>query len=202
MAAPKFLKLISGVISEVFSIAWTAGAADADKIPATDASGRLSATFMPGGAPVDTSAGVADAGKLAKLDATGRWPQNMMPTGVVPETVNAPSSENLTAGAMVNLWLDTGVLKVRKADATAAGKEADGFVLTAVTAPAAVDVFTDGTVSGLTGLTMGSQYFLAITAGAVVAAPPSAAGNIVQSVGKATSATTLSFKKGTSVTLA
>lgn len=201
MAAPKIIRLVAGVLAELATIATSAGAADADKIPATDAAGRLDATFMPGGAPVNTSAGAGDAGKLPKLDAAGKLDNTMMPTGVGADSQSITASENLTAGP-VNVWDDGGTLKVRKADATAAGKEANGFVTGAVTSGQPATVYFDGTMTGLTGLTLGADYFLSDTAGGYVTTPPTGTGKIVQRVGKALSTTTMSFQPSNPVTLA
>lgn len=142
------------------------------------------------------SAGSADDGKIPALDATGRLDSSTMPVGVAAEVVNAPSTENLAAGDFVNLWNNGGVLSVRKADATAAGKEADGFVLSAVTSPTSAAVYLEGINTSVAGLTIGSFYFLsAASPGLPTTTAPSASGNVVQALGKANSATTLSFAK-------
>lgn len=202
MAVPRFLKIAAGVIQEVLTIASSAGAGDADKIPATDAAGRLDATFMPGGSPVNTSAGAGDAGKLPKLDAAGKLDNTMMPTGVGADSQSIVTSENLAAGDIVNVYNNGGTLTARKADATAAGKEANGFVISSSTSPTANTVYFDGTISGMSGLTIGATYYLSTTAGAVVTTAPSGSGNIVQEVGKALSASTMSFQQTKPVTLA
>ena len=90
-------------------------------------------------ASLQSSAGAGDAGKIPALDAAGRLDNSMMPSGIGADTASVTSSENLAAGDLVNIWNSTGA-KVRKADATTAGKEAHGFVLSAVTSPAAATV--------------------------------------------------------------
>jgi hypothetical protein len=95
---------------------------------------------------LQTSAGAGDAGKLIALDAAGRIDNSMMPVGIGADTATIASSENLADGDFVNIWSDTGVAKVRKADATTAGKEACGFVLAAVTSPANATVYLGGQV--------------------------------------------------------
>ena len=152
-------------------------------------------------ASVQASAGAGDAGKIPALDATGRIDNSMMPTGIGADTSSIVSSENLAAGDLVNIWNNTGTANVRKADATTAGKEAHGFVLSAVTAPAAATVYFEGSNTGVTGLTPGPQ-FLATTAGLCTVTAPSAAGNVVQRVGFATSATNVNFQSQTPVVLA
>lgn len=160
-------------------------------------SGRITETEA-----VTSSAGAGDAGKIPGLDAGGKLSDTMMPTGVAASVKQAAASEALAAGDAVNLWLDGATLKVRKADATTAGKEADGFVKAAVESAATATVYLDGINDQLTGLTVGSEYFLSATAGAITTTAPSASGNVVQPVGKAISATELSFVKGLPVTLA
>ena len=139
-----------------------------------------------------TSAGAADAGKIVALDDTGRLDSSVMPAGIGANTKSLTAYEALAAGDFVNEFLDGGALKVRKADATTAGKEADGFVLAAVTAGGSAAVYPlSGSNTQCTGLTIGSTYYLNTTAGGVTATAPSGAGNFIQKLGKAVSATEL-----------
>lgn len=202
MPAPRFIQLVSGALKSVVALVTSAGAGDADKIVATDAAGRLDGTLMPGGAPVNTSSGAPDAGKLPKLDGSGKLDSTMMPSGIGADTLSVVTSENLAGGDTVNLWNDGGVIKARKADATVTGKRAHGFVLGATTSGQSATVYFDGTVTGLSGLTLGATYYQHTTAGALTATPPSGAGNVVQEVGVATSATTLEFSPSEPVELA
>ena len=140
-----------------------------------------------------TSAGAGDAGKIPALSANGKLDPSMMPPGVGEEARTVVASETLAAGDLVNLWNDAGTIKVRKADATTNGKRAHGFVESAVTSGASATVFYVGINGSVTGLTVGSDYFLGTTPGAVTTAPPSATGNLVQRVGTAMSATELAF---------
>lgn len=142
---------------------------------------------------INTSAGAGDASKLIKLDSSGRIDATMMPIGTDIETQSITTSEALSAGDLVNLWNSTG-LKARKADATAAGKEAHGFVLASASSGAAAQVYFDGIVSGLSGMTVGARQFLATTAGARTETAPSGGGNMAQIVGVALSATTMKFR--------
>jgi hypothetical protein len=151
-------------------------------------------------ASLQSSAGAGDAGKIPALDAAGRLDNSMMPSGIGADTASVTSSENLAAGDLVNIWNSTGA-KVRKADATTAGKEAHGFVLSAVTSPAAATVYFEGSNTGVTGLTPGPQ-FLSTTAGVATATAPSGAGNVVQRVGFATAAAALNFQAGVPIVLA
>lgn len=169
MAAKKFLRLINGIITEVFGI--------------------------------QTSAGAANAGDVPVLDDTGRLDNSMMPVGIGADTAVIDASEGLGAGDWINVWNDTGTAKVRKADATTAGKEVNGFVLSAVTSGNPATVYFEGTNTQVTGQTPGPVY-LQTTAGQGGATVPSAAGNVVQQVGVAVSATAVNFERGMPVVLA
>lgn len=149
---------------------------------------------------VQTSAGAGNAGDIPALDASGRLDSSMMPVGIAADTASVTASENLADGDFVNIWNSTGA-KARKADATTAGKEADGFVLAAVTSGQPATVYFEGTNDHVTGQTVGQAY-LQTTAGLAGATIPSASGNVVQGLGVATSATAINFERGTPVTLA
>ena len=154
-------------------------------------------------AGITTSAGAGNDGDIPALDSTGRLSTTMMPVGVVADNKSIVSSEDLVAGNLVNVWNDAGTIKVRKADATTSGKEADGFVLAGYTAPAAALVYFEGTNTAMSGLTLGARYYLNTVAGGVVATtPPSGSGNVVQYVGRAISTTELTFEPDDGVILA
>ena len=147
------------------------------------------------------SSGAANDGDIPALDAAGKLDVSVMPTGIGADTSLLPSSENLAAGDLVNLWNDSGTLKVRKADATTSGKQADGFVLSAVTAPANATVYHDGTNTQVTGLTPGKQW-LSTTPGKSTHIRPTASGNVQQPVGVAITATSLTFNVGETIKVA
>lgn len=154
-------------------------------------------------AALQTSAGAGDAGALVALDTAGRIDATMMPVGIGADTASITSSENLAGGDFVNIWDDAGSIKVRKADATTTGKEADGFVLDAVVSPAAALVYFEGRNTACTGLTLGARYYLsAATAGLPTTTPPSSAGNVVQYLGRAISTTSIGFEGTDGVVLA
>ena len=194
----KIIKNNAGTLTEEAALLTSAGAGDANRVPALNASGVLDATIVNS---KTTSAGAGDSGKLPALDAAGKLDNSFMPTGIGADTSSIVSSENLAAGDLVNIWNNAAVANVRKADATVAGKEAHGFVLSAVTSPAAATVYFEGSNTGVTGLTPGPQ-FLSATAGLCTATAPSASGNVVQRVGFATSATNMNFQSQTPVVLA
>ena len=168
MAAKKFLRLVNGVLTEIFG--------------------------------VQTSAGAGNAGDLVSLDNSGRIDNSMMPVGIGADTSTISASETLAAGDWVNVWNDSGA-KVRKADATTAGKEAHGFVLSAVTSGNPATVYFEGTNTQVTGQTPGPVY-LQTTAGTGGATIPNASGNVVQHIGVAVSATAVNFERSAPVTLA
>ena len=147
-----------------------------------------------------TSSGAASDGDLVALDSSGRLDNSVMPVGIGTDTKSIPASEALAAGDWVNVWNSTGA-KVRKADATTAGKEAHGFVLAAVSSGANALVYFEGTNTQVSGQTPG-PVFLQTAAGTGGATIPSASGNVVQNLGVALSATDVNFERGTPVVLA
>ena len=156
-------------------------------------------------ATVQASAGAADAGKLPALDANGLIDRSM--------TYNNPAqtftaSETIATSAIVNVWDSTGA-KVRNADASGGvAKKADGTAATGFASAAAGTIDLDNVVlGGLTGLVVGTQYFLsATTPGGIVkvgdAGYPATAGHILQKIGKALTATTLKVDIGDPIILA
>ena len=163
---------------------------------------KLSGGVLADANAVTTSAGAGDSGKFAKLDSNGKFDISTMPSGIGAETISVTTSEALAAGDLVNLWNSSG-LKARKADATSAGKEAHGFVLSAVSSGQTATVYPEeAQLSGLTGLTVGARQFLATTAGTRTETAPSTSGNVVQEVGVAISTTTILFRPRQPITLA
>ena len=141
-----------------------------------------------------TSAGVADANKIAALDATGKLDTTMMPSGLGADSVTATAGEAIAAGDLVYI---TATGTIMKADANAVAKAAIGFCNVAIANAQPGTVLFEGSITGKSGLTPGAWYFLSGTAtGAVVLAAgiPTANNSIVQSIGVATSATTISFE--------
>lgn len=142
-----------------------------------------------------TSAGAANAGQIVALDATGKLDSTLMPSGVGADTLSVLTSENLSAGDLVNIWSNGGVATVRKADASAAGKQAHGFVLSATTSGQNATVYFEGAVTGLSGMTPGATQFLSnATAGARSETAPTTAAHYLQEVGTARTATIMDFE--------
>ncbi len=221
MATTKFIKQVAGVLAEESAVTSSAGAGDSGKVPALNASGVLDATIVNS---KTTSAGSGDSGKLpalnasgilddsilnasatsaadkvVKMDGSGRIAMGLLPVGVGADTVTMTTSETIASGDLVNIWDSTGP-KVRKADATLAGKEAMGFVLVGGASGASVDVYFEGSNTAMTGLVAGKRY-LSTVAGTSSATAPSGTGNVVQVVGFAISTTAMNFQSGTPITL-
>jgi len=139
------------------------------------------------------STGAANAGDIPALDDNGRLDASIMPSGFGADVVTAAATESITAPALVNLYLAGGVLSVRNADNSAEGKEANGFVNASINNASSGQVSLSGNITGLSALTIGARYYLG-TVGAPSLAPATGVGKIDQLVGKATSATVISFK--------
>ena len=185
----KFFKNLAGTLTEEAALLTSAGAADANRIPALNASGVLDLSIVNGKV---ASAGAGDAGKLVVLDASGRIDLTALPVGIGADVQLITTSEILAAGDYVNIWESAGA-KCRKADGTVSGKEAQGFVLAAFGSGVPATVYFEGTNTAVTGQTAGN-VFLSTTAGLGTATAPSASGNVVQRLGFATSATTVNFQ--------
>jgi hypothetical protein len=157
MPAKKFLRNITGRITEIFGVVVSAGAANDGDIPALDAGGKLDISLMP--------------------------------SGIGASTVSALASEALNAGDFVNLYDVTGVLTVRKADATTNTKQAHGYVIAAVANAAPATVYLGGQNGNVTGKVNGVMQYLSIVPGLSSPTPPSASGNLIQQLGPALSPT-------------
>jgi hypothetical protein len=178
--------------------ATSAGAGDTGKIPKLNASGVLDSTIVNSKV---VSAGAGDSGKVVALDAAGRIDNSVLPVGIGADTASYTTSEIIASGDLVNTWNSSGA-KVRKADATTAGKEAHGFVLVGGGSGATVTVYFEGTNTAVTGLTPGVQYLDPATAGKSTGAyPVLTTGQVSQVVGFATSATTLNFQSQPPITV-
>lgn len=109
----------------------------------------------------------------------------------------AVASEPIQAGQMVYIK-SNGQLAL--ASAATEGKEAVGFCLQSFTQGSVAMFFNRGLITGLSGLTPGQKYYLAIASGGVDVAPVTA-GNVFQLVGTALSASQLIFNLGYAITL-
>lgn len=148
------------------------------------------------------SAGGADAGKIVQLDSQGRLDQTLMPVGVGADTQIIVASEALAAGDFVNIHNVSGSARARKADGSQAGKEAHGFVLASAASGGNATVYFEGTNNQVTGQTPGVVFLSAVAPGQAAATAPTAAGQIVQQIGLATSTTAINFQFQVSIGLA
>jgi hypothetical protein len=149
------------------------------------------------------SAGVGNANEIVQLGADGKLDVSLMPSGLVDETDIFTAGENLAAGDFVYINSTDG--KAYKADASNTARQADGYVLASIAAEATGRVYYEGANTGLTGLTVGTRYYLsATTAGGIVTTPTAygSGGRISQYLGKAVSTTKLVFEAEDSIVLA
>lgn len=152
----------------------------------THSSGNLAEVITP-----TTSVGAGDAGKIIGLDASGRLDVSVMPSGIGADTAVITTSEALAAGDFVNVHESTGT-KVRKASGASVATEAHGYVLAAFASAAPATVYFEGTnATGQTALTGGDVYLSPTTPGKATSTIPATAGQIVQVIGIATSATSV-----------
>lgn len=145
--------------------------------------------------PLDQSAGAASAGELIATNSAGKIDETFLPDGIGADTRTASATEALAAGAFVNEYSASGTWSARLAD-NSNGRPATGFVKAAVASSGTAVVYPlDATNGELTGLEIGTTYYLG-TAGAVTSTPldgtdASNAGKIDQRLGVARSATEL-----------
>ena len=144
---------------------------------------------------ITSSAGAGDSGKIPALGADGKLSNTFMPSGVSANVESIETTENLSAGELVNIYNSSG-RKARKADGGTNKYRANGFVLAATTSGQNATVYFSGaTITGLTGLTDGAPYYLSTTAGGVVpaASAPSGSGELYQYIGDASGDTAIEF---------
>lgn len=109
------------------------------------------------------------------------------------------SSEDIGAGAAVNLWPQIGIIFARNANATDASKPCDGFCSQTGGMPNGTVgevILNDGVNTQVAGLVVGTRYYLSTVDGSFTAIPPMAAGNLQQSLGIALSTNILRFFTG------
>ncbi len=107
--------------------------------------------------------------------------------------VQVPAAVALSAKQLINLFDDNGTVKARLANATDNTKPANGYVLEDVAQGSTAIVHKIGLITELSGLTVGSTYYLSTTSGAYTTTAPVASGNIIQKLGKANTASIMSF---------
>ena len=142
---------------------------------------------------VENSTGAADAGKLVALDDTGKLKDSLLPAQSGSTLIKAVASEAVTAGSLLNLWNNGGILSVRLANASI-GRKAVGFTTQTKSSGQTVDVIMGGIMEGLSNITPSANYFLSATVpGSFGTTPPSSVGHISQTIGVGADVTSLMF---------
>ena len=144
---------------------------------------------------IASSTGATDADKIIATGNDGKINVSFLPAGVDVQAEDAIASEDLAAGNWINVFLDAGVRKIRKADA-GNNRPAHGFVLAGTTTGDTGTFYAAGINSQLSALTPGTSYFLsADTPGTLTdTMPPQTSGNLIQFLGYSASATSLRFE--------
>jgi len=104
------------------------------------------------------------------------------------------AAETLDAGDIVNIFNGG----VRKASSTDITKQAHGFVTASYSSTNPVVVFYSGLLTGTSGLTAGTRYFLSAS-GTESPTPPILTGQLSQELGVAISTTALLFQPGPAI---
>lgn len=138
------------------------------------------------------AATVATPNAVLATGSGGTIDPSFLPAGVGQDIVIVPASEAISAGAIVNLYTNSGATNARNADSGTAngGKKAAGFALAGAASGASVSVYRSGMNTALTGLSPGADYYLS-TAGGVTTTPTTTSGTTSQYIGTAISATVL-----------
>ncbi len=141
--------------------------------------------------PLTTSTGAPDANQLVQTGGDGKLDETLLPSSVF-DSISLTSAEALTAGDYV--YID-GSGEVARASGASGGNAAVGYVKDSVTAATSVTVYFEGTNDALAGLTPGASYFLSdTTPGGITTSIPTDTGEIVQKIGLAINATSLTFE--------
>ncbi|MEO0132746.1 MAG: hypothetical protein ABIK73_07455 [candidate division WOR-3 bacterium] len=149
---------------------------------------------------IHQSSGSSDGNKIVRTRSDGFLDPTFFPPGIGPQSIVVVAGESLSAGNLVYIGSDG---KAYKADASGANqsKIAIGFVTSSFAANDDATVYTEGVISGLSGLTPGGRYFLTATPGTFSSTAPTTAGHAWQPVGYAINATTFLFRPDSPVTL-
>lgn len=169
-----------------------------DATPLLEVKKQMSITADTSGLKLDGDEATPGNSQYYGTDSGGTKGYFALPTVSLGETYTA--GEALTAG---NLCYITSSGTIMKADANDANKLAQGFVVDSIS-NGATGIFYrgHGKVTGLTGLTAGSRYFLSnSTTGAIAlyASLTYSTSDIQQYVGRAESTTVLAFEPGDTI---
>lgn len=145
---------------------------------------------------INVSAGAGDAEKIIATDDEGKIDPSFLPES---EFLVREASEDLDQWDWVNIWDDGGTAKARKADASAFGTRAMGYIRNNYLTAENAEIFAEGIMPGFVGLTIGAPVFLSLVSGETTQVPPTATGEIWQKVGEAVSATEIRVEIGEAI---
>ena len=143
--------------------------------------------------PILASSGAASSGAVPALNASGTLDVTFMPAGLGADVATMTASEAIAAGAFVNVWSNAGAFSVRNADGSVTGKQADGFVLSALASGASGTVYFGGLNTSVTGMAPGLVYLSDTAIGGAMVSGATTAGHTFQQIGMALSATSIQF---------
>ena len=136
--------------------------------------------------PLQASAGSGSAGAIPALNAAGLIDETMLPEALATTIL---ASEAIAAGAMVNVWDNSGTLNVRNANATDTTKPCNGWAPSAIGSSSTGQINFGGinpsvALGAFTVANIGQQVFLStVSGGVVIASNAFSSGNLVQSLG-------------------
>lgn len=142
--------------------------------------------------PLTTSAGSASAGQVPALNGSGQIDSTMLPASTGLPSLSLTASGAIAANSFVSIN-SSGQIVAASAASTSA--PAVGFCPNAISSGSSGTVQFAGTLcTGQTGLTPGAPVYLsATTAGASSSTAPSTAGQLIQQIGFAITATEFVF---------
>lgn len=118
---------------------------------------------------ITSSGGSGDSGKGIGANSSGKLDSTFLPSGVGRQAHMFEASEALTQGDFVNVFLDSGTMKVRKAD-NSNDRECFGWVEENVASGSNASVFSTGANPHAPSGTLGAIAYLG-TAGGVIETP-------------------------------
>ena len=149
------------------------------------------AGFLEEDTAITMSAGADSAGLIPALAEDGRLDISFIP----PNVIDVLASENILKNNLVNIYNNSGVLNVRKANASVASRYATGFVIDNFNQGDVAMVHLSGVITELSGLTVGATEFLSnVTAGAMMETVVATSEHYVQEVGVAITASSMIFR--------
>lgn len=143
-----------------------------------------------------TSAGGANAGDIIAADDNGYIALSWLPPSIGTDTAVIQASETIGANKFVNVHDVGGAFRVRLADASTPGKQADGFCTAGAASAANATIAFQGLNVGLSSVTPGELWLSSSTPGGFQTSAPTAAGTIQQKIGVGVAANSIFFQKG------